>query len=534
MTGTVIDSLVVELGLDPAKFTKGQRDALDAFKKTQGEFDKRLKDLEASGKRAGESFGSITTAAEGLFSVLAGASMAAFARDTMNGAAATGRMATNIGVATDQLSTFGRVIERNGGNAESAMASMKGFTDQVSRLKYLGQGSQELMQFMGTIGAGPGTNALDTYMKFVEWAEKHRSDPQLVNTIGQMGGLDQNAINEALKGIRQVRKDLEDAKLGALTPEQAAAMQKMQEAWVSLDQAISSVGRDLVTDVAPAFARIATNVSTWVDKNRQLADSLGGILTAIGGLAAVKPSLWLLRLLGLSNPTTLAVGAAGTAAYAAATHLPEGMVASMDANHPWLGRIDSFFGLNPNDKSAAAASSTGATAAGGSGALTSQPEKEAYIRAIASKIGIDPDVAMRVARSEGFNGFKSGIPGEQSFGAFQLHITPGGRGHAVGDQFQADTGLDPSDPANERQGIDYALNWARKHGWGDFHGAANTGIGRWQGIGGSQSEMNIGSITINTRATDAAGIARDIHSELKGRLNSPAAFTTQANTGLSP
>ncbi|WP_035981916.1 hypothetical protein, partial [Bradyrhizobium sp. STM 3843] len=147
MTGTVIDSLVVTLGLDPKNFTKGQRDALDAFKKTQAEFDKRLKDLETSGKRAGDSFGSITTAAEGLFSVLAGASMAAFARDTMNSAAATGRMAQNIGVATDQLSTFGRIIERNGGNAESAMASMKGFTDQVSRLKYLGQGSQELMQF---------------------------------------------------------------------------------------------------------------------------------------------------------------------------------------------------------------------------------------------------------------------------------------------------------------------------------------------------------------------------------------------------
>src|SRR6516165_10863837 len=116
MAATVIDSLVVELGLDPAKFTKGQRDALDAFKKTQGEFDRRLKDLEESGKRAGNSFASITTAAEGLFSVLAGAGMAAFARDTMNSAAATRRLATNTGLATDQLSTFGRMIERNGGN----------------------------------------------------------------------------------------------------------------------------------------------------------------------------------------------------------------------------------------------------------------------------------------------------------------------------------------------------------------------------------------------------------------------------------
>jgi hypothetical protein len=468
MAGTVIDSLVVELGLDPTKFTKGQRDALDAFKKTQGEFDKRLKDLEEGGKRAGNSFGSITTAAEGLLGVLAGAGMAAFARDTMNSAAATGRMATNIGVAAGELSTFGRVIERNGGNAESAMASMKGFTDQVSRLKYLGQGSQELMMFMGTIGAGPGTNALDAYMKFAEWAEKHRNDPQLVNTVGQMGGLDQSAINEALKGVRQVREDWEKAKFGALTPEQAAAMQRMQEAWVSLDQAITSVGRDLVVGVEPAFTAIAKAVSSWTDGNRGLADSLGGILAAITGFTALKPAAWVLRLLGLDGIAAVA-GPVGVAAALGYANLPT-TANSGEKNIYENGKL--------TDYGRALIAKDQAATGGGSGAFGSQAEKQAYIRQVAAKIGIDPDVAMRVARSEGFNTFKSAIPGEESFGAFQLHVTPGGRGRAVGDQFRADSGLDPSDPANERQGIDYALNWARKHGWGDFHGTANTGISK--------------------------------------------------------
>ena len=96
--------------------------------------------------------------------MLAGAGMAAFARDTMNSAAATGRMATNIGVATDQLSTFGRVIERNGGNAESAMASMKGFTDQVSRLKVSGPGLARADDVHGDDrrGAGHRTHSTPT------------------------------------------------------------------------------------------------------------------------------------------------------------------------------------------------------------------------------------------------------------------------------------------------------------------------------------------------------------------------------------
>ena len=324
MTGTVIDSLVVELGLDPAKFTKGQRDALDAFKKTQGEFDKRLKDLEASGKRAGDSFGGITTAAEGLFGVLAGAGMAAFARDTMNSAAATGRMAQNMGLATDELSTFGRMIERNGGNANSAMGSLKGYTDQLARLRTFGEGAQNWAQ-IGITGVEPGMNALQAYMKFAEYAGRNRNDPSRVNILGQSLGLDQAAINEALKGVNQVRKDWEDAKVGALTPEQAAAMQRMQEAWVSLDQAISMVGRDLVVDVEPAFSAIAKAVSGWIEGNRGLADSLGGILTAITAFTALKPAMWILRLLGLEGVAAVATGPVGVAAAGAYALAPSAL-----------------------------------------------------------------------------------------------------------------------------------------------------------------------------------------------------------------
>ena len=112
-------------------------------------------------------------------------------------------------------------------------------------------------------------NALQAYMKFAEYAGRNRNDPSRVSILGQSLGLDQAAINEALKGVNQVRKDWEDAKVGALTPEQAAAMQRMQEAWVSLDQAISMVGRDLVVDVEPAFSAIAKAVSGWVEGNRR-------------------------------------------------------------------------------------------------------------------------------------------------------------------------------------------------------------------------------------------------------------------------
>jgi len=100
-----------------------------------------------------------------------------------------------------------------------------------------------------------------------------------------------------------------------------------------------------------------------------------------------------------------------------------------------------------------------------------------YIGLTARKYGIDPNVALRVAQSEGLSSFSSGIRGENSWGAFQLN-TQGG----MGSDFQRETGLNPADPKNEKATIDYALKRASREGWGAFHGAANTGIGRWQGI----------------------------------------------------
>jgi hypothetical protein len=168
----------------------------------------------------------------------------------------------------------------------------------------------------------------------------------------------------------------------------------------------------------------------------------------------------------------------------------------------------------------------------GSAAFSSQAEKEAFIRAEATKRGIDPNVAMAVARSEGFSSF-TGDNGT-SFGAFQLHVTPGGRGNAVGDKFRRDTGLDPSDPANERRGITYALDNIKAGGWGPYHGAAKSGIGAWQGInrgGGSTSTTEIainGPITINAGPNaDGKAIAQQFRDAILKRQ----ADAAQANGG---
>lgn len=108
-----------------------------------------------------------------------------------------------------------------------------------------------------------------------------------------------------------------------------------------------------------------------------------------------------------------------------------------------------------------------------------------YIRSAAIQRGIDPDIALRVAKSEGglnswnlqSNYFKNGVQ-EPSFGPYQLYM-----GGGLGNAFMKKTGLDPRLAANGPAGVDFALDHAAKNGWGAWYGAGKAGISNWEGIG---------------------------------------------------
>jgi hypothetical protein len=119
-------------------------------------------------------------------------------------------------------------------------------------------------------------------------------------------------------------------------------------------------------------------------------------------------------------------------------------------------------------------------------------EIEAYIRQAAASRGIDPEVAVRVARSEGgldnptgqSNVIKNGAR-EESYGPFQL-LMDGGLGAAA-----LQHGIDPRDPNQWKAGVDFALNYAAKNGWGSWYGARAVGVDNMEGIGRNATPRGI-------------------------------------------
>lgn len=123
----------------------------------------------------------------------------------------------------------------------------------------------------------------------------------------------------------------------------------------------------------------------------------------------------------------------------------------------------------------------------------SAAEREAYIRSEARRLGINPDVAMKVARSEGFRTFAGDMG--TSFGDFQLHYKssiPGFRQPGLGDAFTKYTGLDARDPSNWKAADRFALEQAAKGGWGPWHGHRGD---PWEGIDRGPTRVQVDNTT---------------------------------------
>lgn len=171
-----------------------------------------------------------------------------------------------------------------------------------------------------------------------------------------------------------------------------------------------------------------------------------------------------------------------------------------------LGRNDGVVQRAPLAAPADVPTQRVAQAHAASGGMPSVGDMTAYIAKAAAARGIDPGVAIRVAKSEGLapntwqSNFAKGGKREPSYGPYQLLVGGGETGfpEGMGNDFQKATGLDPSDPANWQKAVDFALDRAAQGGWTPWYGAEKAGIGPWDGIRRGQAQQP-------TQVADASG-----------------------------
>lgn len=317
---TVIDSFLVELGLDPSKYREGQREAREEQRRTKEEAVSGGKEIEERGRKTAEVMNKVRHEVLGLFAAFtAGAGIREFIQNTITGDAATGRLAKQIGVATDELSAWQGVARRTGGTNEDATNSLQALAGAFQDIQLTGQ--SPLIPYLQTlrISLKDLSDPTETLLKMADAFGK--MDPRRAAALGRGMGLSPTMITVLSKGREEVSRLLaEQRKLGVTTEADAKSAQMLQNTLESLSTASARLGRNLLLAVAPALEK----VGQWFVTAAQWAQTHGRVVEGVFvGLAAAMVALTIPLIASAAPFVALAaaIAAAGAAGGALVTDL---------------------------------------------------------------------------------------------------------------------------------------------------------------------------------------------------------------------
>lgn len=289
---TVIDSLIVELGLDPAKFTKGQKEAAAALTKTKDEVRKSGKEIEGSSSSMDQYFSRLRGNVLALFAAFtAGKGLKEFIQDTVQADADMGRFAKVLDTTVGTLSAWRNIAVLAGGSAAGMQGSIQGLVSQFQTFALTGESS--VIPYFRALGVdiadqngkmrATGDILLDLSDKF------SKLDPARAAAFGQALGLDPGTINLLVQGRGAVAALLKEQKsLGTVTKEDAEAAIKFQHSWGALEQSSSTLGRTLLTELAPVLIKILDGLTAFAVWARQHGPFIRAVFT---GLAVAATAL---------------------------------------------------------------------------------------------------------------------------------------------------------------------------------------------------------------------------------------------------
>lgn len=271
---TIIDSLLVTLGLDSTSF--------DANRK---KVDKGLSD---TGKQAESTAKTVA----GFLAVVGGTvAIQRFVSDTIRANAELARLSLNLNEGVQSISAWSNAAEEAGGSAQGLQSSMDMLSKAQTELQLTGQSS--LIPYFSSLGlsladvegrARPvGDLLLDLSGRF------ERMDRTTANNLGRMMGLDQGTMNLLLKGRHEVELMIARQKEhSAVTKKQAEEAERLQRLMITSRQSFEAFGRSLLSEAIPYLEKLLSvfdSFGRWIAENQEVVKVFLTIVAA--GLAAI-------------------------------------------------------------------------------------------------------------------------------------------------------------------------------------------------------------------------------------------------------
>lgn len=316
---TIIDSLVVTLGLDSSGFKKGQTEVKKGLDDTRKNADQTAKDMEAAGKRAASFFGSIRTELLALVGVtLSAQGIKTFITNMTSDLMRLGIESRALDISAKSLDGWERAAAAAGSTAERMAGTLGNFQKTLTNIR-TGGGQDDplfgaLASFAGATGANfdyQNDNAEKIMRKIASNWGKLSKDAQ--RRFGGMFGFD-NATQQGLANGSLVQDADRFAKISRATDEAtrkalefnrrleqmkqnfAAASQVLYEALIpyieKLIPLIEKFGIWISTH-GPEISKFFSNTAEEINK---VVDAVGGLENALKLLLVFVGGKWLLGM----------------------------------------------------------------------------------------------------------------------------------------------------------------------------------------------------------------------------------------------
>lgn len=283
---TVIDALMVTLGLDAKDFKKGAKETDESLKKTSDGATKASKDMEAWGKNAATSLSKLRNEALALLSVFtAGMGIKNFAEQTIGGTASLSRMSQNLNMSAKDLAQWQLANKNAGGSVEGMTAQLKEAQQAVADYK-LGINNSANQAFW-TVGGK------DSDFKDAETLLRARSRI-IQGLIAKFGvgvamskakdmGISEDTFNLLKQGPDAVDRLREaQSRLAQTQADLSDRAEAFRQKWDSVQNQLVAVGVVILTKLMPHLERFAE----WLDANQDKITEWGDKTAKVVGVVA--------------------------------------------------------------------------------------------------------------------------------------------------------------------------------------------------------------------------------------------------------
>lgn len=514
---TVIDSLLIELGLDTSKFDASQKKSVEELRKFDEQAQKTAKNTQQGSKNVGDGFEKARNALVSLGVAFVGLKgFTQFSKEMTSTNAALGRNAQLFQMSARELDAWGGVLKTVGGDAETFQSSIQAMQQGIAGIKL---GDSAILTPLARLGALSSVDLNKGTVDIYKLADalkafKKENGEQLTYTLAQQLGVNKETYMVLSQGSEVVRSLYDEQyKLSGVTAENTEKAKKLQEQWGFTDQALSKVKNTLMDQLYPAMMLTAKGTQSFFEGFVEADKKLDGFvsqITLIGAAAlTLQTTLSSLKLVGVSVGSGLAAafsrvfGAAALLFHSgelnkgedeeiARIHAAQDKATGGGAKLPRNLRNNNPGNIEYGDF----ARKNGAT--GSDGRFAIFPDMKTGENAMANLL-------MSYAKG-GTNTISSIISkwspaGENGAGNTNSYIANVARA----------TGIDPNKPLS--MGELAAVQRAMTNQEG-MVGAKATAPNAQNG-GGNSVQTNIGAITVNTQATDANGVALGLNKALQ-------------------